>query len=214
MTFVFEDIDDDEMERRRSVAEPLTDAVRELVDAVIRTEIAEDEVPEVTASIRAVTDRLRRRQNDGPYGVRYTRAGTGMPWGNPAVGVRNAVAPPMRVQRGDDGLRWADVELGAAYEGPPGLVHGGICALLLDHILGEAAGADGTPSFTGSITLRFRRETRLGAVHLDARTDRHEGPKKFVTGTLSDADGPSVVADAVFVVPRWARATPHQEAPQ
>lgn len=214
MTFVFEDIDDVEMERRRSVVEPLTDAVRDLVDAVVRTEIADEDIPDVTTAVRAATERLRRRQSDGPYGVRYTRAGTGMPWGNAAVGVRNAIAPPMRVRSGADGLRWADVDLGAAYEGPPGLVHGGVCALLLDHILGEAAGADGTPSFTGTIALRFQRETRLGAVHLEARTDRHDGPKKFVTGILSDADGPSVVADAVFVIPRWARATPPQEAPQ
>ncbi len=207
MTFRFLDIDDAEMTRRREVVEPLTDAVRDLVDAVIRTELPESEVPAVADSVRAITERLRRVQRDGPYGVEYTRTRTGMAWGNPAVGVRNAVAPPMRVQVGDDGSRWSEVHLGAAYEGPPGLVHGGISALPLDHLLGEAAGADGTPSFTGSITLRYVAAAPLGTVHLRAWTDHVSGPKKFVRGTLAADDVVCVEADAVFVIPRWARST-------
>ena len=58
---------------------------------------------------------------------------------NPAVGLRNAIAPPMDIHHEDDGRCWASSASAAAYEGPPGLVHGGICALVLDHILGEAA---------------------------------------------------------------------------
>lgn len=207
MSFRFVDIDDAEITRRREVVEPLTDAVRDLLDAVIRTEVPDSEIADAAESVRAVTERLRRVQRDGPYGVEYTRTRTGMPWGNPAVGVRNAVAPPMRVDVADDGSRCSEVNLGAAYEGPPGLVHGGVSALLLDHLLGEAAGADGTPSFTGSITLRYVAAAPLGTVHLRARTDRISGPKKFVSGTLSSGDDVCVEADAVFVIPRWARPT-------
>ncbi|MBE7160526.1 MAG: PaaI family thioesterase [Williamsia herbipolensis] len=203
----FEDIDDAEVDRRRQLVEPLTDAVRDLIDAVIRSEVDESEIPAITKSVREAATRLRRRQREGAYGVGYNRSMTGMPWGNPAVGVRNAIAPPMRSRLTDDGSRCADVHLGAAYEGPPGLVHGGICALLLDHLLGESAGDDGTPSFTAGIELRFVRETRLGAVHLRARTDRVDGPKKFVTGTISDATGVCVEATGLFIIPRWARPT-------
>ena len=69
------------------------------------------------------------------------------------IGVRNAIAPPMEIHHDDDRRCWAEFELGAAYEGPPGQVHGGISALVLDHILGEVA-SDGLtkPRFTGTIT--------------------------------------------------------------
>ena len=57
---------------------------------------------------------------------------------------------------------WSDFHLGAAYEGPPGLVHGGVSAMILDQILGEAAGAGGKPGMTGTLTLTYRQGTPLG----------------------------------------------------
>ena len=62
-----------------------------------------------------------------------------MPWGNVVIGMRNPVAPPLAIERDADGGVFADFHLGAAYEGPPGHVHGGVAALILDHVLGEAA---------------------------------------------------------------------------
>ena len=63
----------------------------------------------------------------------------------------------------------------AAYEGPPGLVHGGVVALLLDQILGGAADHAGVPGMTGTLTVRYRKGTRLGPVRVTARVDRVEG---------------------------------------
>lgn len=58
----------------------------------------------------------------------------------------------------EDGRCWTEFTLGPVYEGPPGLVHGGICALLLDQLLGEAATSQlSKPKFTGTITLRYLR---------------------------------------------------------
>ena len=105
-----------------------------------------------------------------------------------------------------EGACWAEFTLGAAYEGPPGLVHGGICALVLDHILGEAA-SDGLtkPLFTGTITLRYLRGTPLGPLRAEAFIERTEGIKTYARGYLSDADGRTVEADGVFIAPAWAR---------
>ena len=69
----------------------------------------------------------------------------------------------MVIHHDGDGRCWSEFTLGAAYEGPPGLVHGGICALVLDHLLGEAASEGLTkPRFTGTITLKYLRGTPLG----------------------------------------------------
>jgi acyl-coenzyme A thioesterase PaaI-like protein len=109
------------------------------------------------------------------------------------------------VQRSVEGRAWADFRLGAAYEGPPSLVHGGVSALILDQLLGEAAGAGGKPGMTGTLTLRYRRGTPLGDLHAEGHIDRVEGIKTYAVGHISDAEGVTVEAEGVFILPRWAR---------
>ena len=90
--------------------------MRELADAVIRTEADDDEIRIAQAEIEAVTKRLRERQLAGSYGVRFNAAGQGRAWGNAVVGLRNPVAPPLVVEHDDSGRAWSDFRLGAAYE--------------------------------------------------------------------------------------------------
>jgi acyl-coenzyme A thioesterase PaaI-like protein len=189
----------------RAVYQPLAGSVRELIDATIRTEVDADEVAAITAEIDAATMRLRATQMDGPFGVRYTTGGDRMAWGNPVIGVRNPIAPPLVIERDESGAAFTDFVLGAPYEGPPGHVHGGISALVLDHLLGEAASDGETPRFTGTITMRYLRTTRLGRLHAEARIDRSEGVKTYVVGHLADEGGITVQAEGVFIKPKWAR---------
>jgi acyl-coenzyme A thioesterase PaaI-like protein len=205
LEFSQEDISAERIERLRQTYEPLTRSVRELIDATIRTEVDADTVVEVTAEIDAATARLRRRQLPGPFGVRYNFEGDSMAWGNVAIGVRNPIAPPLVIQHDDSGRAWTDFHLGAAYEGPPGHVHGGMCALVLDHVLGETASDTSRPALTGTISFRYIRATRLGPLHAEARIDRMEGVKTFAVGHLADDDGITVEAEGVFIVPKWAR---------
>ena len=162
-------------------------------------------IVEVTAAIDALTQRLQVRQMSGSFGVRFNAEGRGRAWGNAVVGLRNPIAPPVRVERSPEGRAWADFHLGAAYEGPPNLVHGGVAALILDQLLGEAAGAGGKPGMTGTLTLRYRRGTPLGDLHAEAAIDRVEGIKTFAVGSISDTDGTTVEAEGVFILPKWAR---------
>jgi acyl-coenzyme A thioesterase PaaI-like protein len=204
--YVAEDLSPEEIAAQAAVWGPLAEAVRGLVDATIRSEVDADEAAAVRAEVEALTTRLRARQVDGSYGVRIAPDGSrSRAWGNTVVGLRNPVAPPLEMRHSPEGRAWADFTLGAAYEGPPGLVHGGVSALVLDQVLGEAAGAGGAPGMTGTLTIRYRRPTRLGRLHADAQVDRTEGWKTHVVGSISDAEGVTVEAEAVFVVPTWAR---------
>jgi acyl-coenzyme A thioesterase PaaI-like protein len=207
LDFPVENLGAEDVERLRAIYEPLTVAVRELVDATIRTEADAEAVATARAEIEAATARLRSRQLDGPFGVRFGSDGSQMPWGNAVIGLRNPLAPPVSLRPLAGGGRQADFHLGAAYEGPPGHVHGGVAALILDHVLGEAACASAfdKPRLTGTITLRYRRITRLGDLHAEAAIVRTEGVKTFTAGHLSDADGITVEAEGVFIAPRWAR---------
>jgi len=211
--YVRDDISEQELDRQRALYGPFTWAVRELVDAVIRTEVDDEEVRAVQAEVEQLTERLRKQQLDGPYGVRFSASGRGRPWGNPVVGVRNAAAPPVEVERDPSGRAWASFHLGAAFEGPPGLVHGGMAAMILDQMLGEAAGAGGKPGMTGTLTLRYRRGTPLGDLRAEAWIDRTEGIKTWARGQLMDAEGVTVEAEGLFILPRWARERMQQENP-
>jgi acyl-coenzyme A thioesterase PaaI-like protein len=205
LEWTLENLSADDVARLRAVYEPLTESVRALIDATIRTEVSAETVAAAKAEIDAATARLRSKQVDGSYGIRFTSDGDRMPWGNVVIGVRNPVAPPLDVTRDPDGGVYTDFHLGAAYEGPPGHVHGGVAALVLDHILGDAASTPETPRFTGTITLRYLRTTRLGNLHAEARIDRTEGVKTYAVGHLADEDGVTVEAEGVFIQPRWAR---------
>jgi acyl-coenzyme A thioesterase PaaI-like protein len=194
-----------DVERLRAIYGPLTESVRELIDATIRTEVDANAVAAAKAEIDAATARLRDNQVDGAFGIRFTADGAQMPWGNPVIGLRNPMAPPLVIQHDADGGVVTDFHLGAAYEGPPGHVHGGVAALVLDHVLGEAASNLASPRLTGTITLRYLRTTRLGLLHAEARIDRTEGVKTFAVGHLADEEGITVEAEGVFIKPKWAR---------
>ena len=206
LEFTVEDWSAEDVARLRGIYEPLAESVRDLIDAAIRTEADGETVAQVKRDIDAAVARLRERQIDGAFGERHTASGQRLPWGNAVVGIRNAVAPPVRTRRDEESGRvWADVRLGAAYEGPPGHVHGGVSALILDHLLGEAASPNGKVRFTGSITVRYLRATALGPLRAEAIRTRTEGVKTYCAGHIADADGITVEAEGVFITPRWLR---------
>jgi acyl-coenzyme A thioesterase PaaI-like protein len=206
MDFGFGVISAEEYERQRALYGPLTESVRRLIDAGLHTEVDEETVREAKEKIEAVTEMLEKQKRTVTTTLRHESTGRPLAWANPAVGLRNAIAPPMIINHEDDGRCWSEFTLSGAYEGPPGWVHGGICALVLDHLLGEAASEGLTqPKFTGTISLRYLRGTPLGPLRAEAFVERSEGVKTFAKGYLIDADGVTVEAEGVFIRPAWAR---------
>ena len=122
---------------------------------------------------------------------------------NPWSGTVNAVAAPVELTffDGPDGA-WTEgsVTFGAAYEGPPGHVHGGCVAGMFDELLGRSQLGAG---FTGTLTIRYSRPTPLlRRLELRAWIDRVEGRKKWVKGTCS-LDGEVLSeAEGLFIAPR------------
>ncbi|WP_238159320.1 PaaI family thioesterase [Mycobacterium sp. MFM001] len=193
-----------ELVQLESVYGPLTESVRRLVDATIRTKADAMTLARVKEKIDCATEELSAALIPGSFGTQTTD-GQPMVWGNVVVGLRNPVAPPLVIHHGADGLVRADFALGAAYEGPPGHVHGGVCAMVLDHVLGATAHKPGRPAYTGTLTLRYLRGTPLGKLRAEARIDHVEGVKTFAVGHIADAGGVTVEADGVFIHPRENR---------
>lgn len=203
--FPIDDLSAEDISDLRAIYQPLTDSVRQLIDATIRTEADAQTIATVRNTIDQAVNLLRMNQRDGAFGVRHTTSGQSLAWGNVVVGERNPMAPPLLTNRDESGRVSADFALGAAYEGPPAHVHGGVSALILDHILGEAASPDRQPRFTGSITIRYLRPTPLGRLHAEAAIRETQGVKTFCTGHIADSQGVTVEAEGVFITPRALR---------
>ncbi|MEZ0351288.1 PaaI family thioesterase [Mycobacterium sp. pR1184] len=186
-----------------SIYGPLAQSVRRLVDLSIRTKADPATIAAAKAKIDRAADELSASVRPGTFGVHSTPDGDTVAWGNAVVGLRNAVAPPLVLHHEADGLVWSEFNLGAAYEGPPEHVHGGVSALILDHVLGATAHKLGRPAYTGTLTLRYRRRTALGRpLRAEAHIDRIDGVKTFSVGHIADADGVTVEAEGVFITPK------------
>lgn len=185
------------------VYETLAASVRRLIDVTIRTEVDHDVIADATARIDSVTAQLSAELMPGTFGQRDIDDGQGIASGNVVIGVRNPSAPPLVVHHEDDGSVWTEFNLGAAFEGPVGHVHGGVSALILDHVLGATAHRPGKPAYTGTLTLRYHKPTPLRQpLRADAWVDRIEGVKTFAVGQISGPAGVMVSAEGIFIHPR------------
>ena len=118
---------------------------------------------------------------------------------SPVVGPLNPIAAPVTFTF--DGERMSGSgTLGAPYTGPPGTVHGGVVAMVLDELLGAVNACLGLGAYTGTLTIRYERPTPIGAeLAFDAWVDRTEGRKVFTVGTISAGGDVTARADGVFI---------------
>jgi acyl-coenzyme A thioesterase PaaI-like protein len=198
----------DQAELLAAVTE-LGSALRELVDASVRTTVGAAELRATAAASREAAGRLsasRRTRDQLPVlddPVQFRRVY------NPVSGVGSALAPPLEIRRVDDGVV-AETTLGLPYEGPPSYVHGGVSALLMDQVLGSAAIAAGLWGMTARLELDYRRPVPLDTpLQLRAGVTDSAGRRVVVTGTIALAEAPGqalVEARGVFVSPRPERA--------
>ena len=125
---------------------------------------------------------------------------------SPVIGLSNPLAPPISVRRSGDRSASAHARFGAAYEGPPGCVHGGWVAAAFDEVLGFVQSLAGSPGFTGTLTVRYRKPTPL---HTDLRFEVEvtgtERRKTFAAGRLYAGDVLTAEAEAIFVSADAAR---------
>ena len=119
---------------------------------------------------------------------------------DPASGSENPLAPPMQLTGTDDGSVSGTVTLGLPYQGPPGHVHGGVSALLLDHALGVANHWGGLSGMTAELTLRYRRPVPLfEPLTITGRQLSTDGRKISTIGSVSARGEECVTAEGVFI---------------
>ncbi|WP_162795359.1 PaaI family thioesterase [Nonomuraea lactucae] len=184
----------------------LAQRTRELMDAVALTDVGEDELAAVAAELATLTERLRATARDRPQPFELAPDGTLRHLGNAVAGAANAHALPLVAEQTPEGGVRAEVTFRPTHEGPPGSVHGGITAMILDHLLGQAVAAAGLAGMTGTLSVRYRATVPYGRPLLaTARHTRSEGRKTWAEGHIALPDG-TVLAEAtgLFITPtRW-----------
>jgi acyl-coenzyme A thioesterase PaaI-like protein len=139
---------------------------------------------------------------------------------SPLVGDVSPLAPPI-VWDFIDGRIIGHGTYHAAYEGPPGYVHGGWIALTFDEILGMANIASGHPAMTGTLKVRYLRPTPLHRrIDLEGWTERVEGRRIVAKGRMTvdgelkaEAEGLFVTIDPARAAEYFGKATGEAAAP-
>ncbi len=159
-----QELRDTEPSPRRTALFRVADAIRRVLHRMVQSTAPIEVIEAVAADVEAAADRLRPYSNKSMYEGFAESANAGEPFGffdhSPMLGQANPLAPPIRLWLDGDRIHGA-AEFGAAYEGPPGCVHGGYVAAAFDEVLGSTQSLAGNPGMTGRLTVHYRKPTPL-----------------------------------------------------
>jgi acyl-coenzyme A thioesterase PaaI-like protein len=188
----------------------LVAATRELVEAVVMTDVDGDARAAAAAELGTVTDRLRgRRRPDALYMVRHAdgrveslnQAGSGRlnPQAPPIEWIHRPKEPPPGSTPTPVEVR-ARCTFGPQHGGSPGRVYGGVLGCALDEVLGVAVLVSGATGMTVALSVSLRGGTPYGVpVDIVGRYTGSEGRKSFASGEVVVDGKVTVEATAIFV---------------
>jgi acyl-coenzyme A thioesterase PaaI-like protein len=191
-------------ERRR-----LATAMRAVIDRLVTSDAPEEELRRAADALERYAERLATHAHRlVPAGFAETaNAGDVNAFFDysPLIGLSNPLAPPVVLDVDGDVVR-GTVTFGAAYEGPPGHVHGGLIAATFDEMLGFAQSMTGHPGMTGVLTIRYRKPTPLyRELTLEGRVVRVDGRKIMTAGRMCAGDTLTAEAEATFISVDFAK---------
>jgi hypothetical protein len=182
-------------------------ALRELVDVLVTSTAEIAELHRVAGQL----EEQARRFADAPrlYGeLAFVQSGEHGGHGeinhelNAIGGWSNPLSPGLNMWI-DGNRAHGTVNCGWAYEGPPGYVHGGFVAAILDQFLGMAQVASKDPGMTGTLSIRYLRPTPLNTdLSLYAEVAPAGERKTLVKGEIRAGDAITATAEGLFIRPR------------
>jgi acyl-coenzyme A thioesterase PaaI-like protein len=189
---------------RRAEMHRLGNALRRIVHRLHGSPAPDDELAAAADELERLADRL----DAFPGGSLYEGFGEAPLAGrdphaffdhSPMLGRANPLAPPIELW-GDGDVMRGRATFGAAYEGPPGCVHGGYIAAAFDEVLGSAQSLAGRPGMTARLTVNYRSPTPLHTeLSFEARVVEVQGRKTFTHGTLHAGDRLCAEGEGLFV---------------
>lgn len=195
-----------ELAERRQAAADLGGALRDYLDAVCANEADVDVLARLASATRSLTAELTSTARPVLTVSSLDDRDAGISLFSPVRGKANPIAPPLHVVRDTETTMSARAILGRRHEGPPGCVHGGISALILDEMLGICAIGCGSGGMTVKLDLNYRAPVPLGEPLLvRSWLVAVDGRKTSVSGSIAtevDPDRVLVEASGMWVAPR------------
>ncbi len=191
----------------------LVERVRELVAAVVMTDVDPDERAAAAEQIAEITRALEATQRDQALLLVRHPDGRVESLLQAGSGRLNPQAPSVewivRPTEPPPGTEPVPVEVRArctftpAHGGSPGRVYGGVLALVLDEVLGVAARAAGASGMTVALSVSLKGGTPYGVpVDVVGRFTHREGRKAFAGGEVLVDGTVTAEADAIYVQER------------
>ena len=186
-----------------AVLERLVEDVRRLIDLTVTADAPADVLRRAARHVADAADALAPHRGDGRRRSSRQPGSTDpaavMPL-DPMIGPQSPIAVGGS-QRQRSGGAIGEVLFTAAYEGPPGCVHGGVIAAAFDQVFNVANLMLGTAGPTASLQLHYRRPTPLQVpLRFEAWQDRVEGRRVYTRGRLLVADRTTVDAEGLFIL--------------
>ena len=190
-------------EIRLKIAEEL----RVVFDELLATSAPVEELEQTRAIVNQAVSLLKSRPHSHDY--EGPAEGSFAPMNSfldrsPIIGAINPLSVPMRLYiEGVGGINSTVVGYAlfpAAYEGPPGCVHGGFIAAYFDEVLGMTQSLSGNPGMTVNLTVDYRAPTPLKQpVVFRGRVVSIDGRKISVAGTLHHGETLCAEAKGLFI---------------
>jgi acyl-coenzyme A thioesterase PaaI-like protein len=204
-----------EPDEHRRAAWHLADELRRIIELLTLVDAPTEELANAADAARSFADRLDDLlpKRTWSYEGFSETAVAGSPAAffdrSPFIGRANPLAPPITLEvvgSGDDVHVEGHARFSAAYEGPPGNVHGGFVAASFDEVLGLAQTVSGNAGMTGTLKIVYRSPTPLYEdLRFEARVDRIEGRKTFVSGTCHAGERLTAEAEGIFISVDFAK---------
>ena len=198
-----QEIRDAPVSPRRAALRRLADANRKILHRLVQTSAPEPMIQQAADELEELAARFAEHPNASIYEGYAEAANAGEPFAffdhSPVQGRANPLAPPLQLVL-DDGKLVGTATFGAAYEGPPGCVHGGFVAAAFDELLGATQSLSGSPGMTARLTVNYRAPTPL---HTELRfvgtLDKVDGRKIYTSGQLYAGEVLCAESDGLFI---------------
>jgi acyl-coenzyme A thioesterase PaaI-like protein len=181
--------------------EALVEEVRQLTEVMVAADVDDGEAAAAAAVVAGLTQGLAASPPlRTPW---FWSLPTPSKDGSAGWLRHNPVAPPVRIARVADGRLTGELRFGMPYVGPPGRVHGGYLAAVLDHVLGMYLSAIGRPSLTLSLTTTYPAPTPLDVdLTLAAGHSIEDGRKTHAWAEIGHDGVTTSRAEGLFLVTR------------
>ena len=182
----------------------LASATRAFNEKLVSTDIAPELAAALTEKIEGLTAELSQAQQVSglvDMAKRGQRGTIDDVMGElVSVGGRSHPCSPELLWQEASNRITGTVRFSQAFEGPPGHVHGGWVAGVLDHIMGMTHVRTGHPGMTGGLSVRYLKPTPLNQViQVSAEATELDDKRTEVKAAMSCGDITTATAEAIFV---------------